>query len=694
MSRRIRCGNGPIASLFELNVAMESVSDGMTPTMSENSLVIQQPPAKRRRLQRSKKKMTKKRKRSPTLEFQVPNRKKICKDKSPPCSKPTQPTQLLLTLDRGSILEDKVLDRFWTSACVEWSAKLPCFTVTDCVDLPLNSSKTFFHNTESKSWFTTKVNLTKEALNKNWQKTCSQLSQSLRQDIMEREAIKTFFQNQDREKKELKKWIANRKRQQDPEFQKRCREKKQESDKKLETFLSNVDKKSNELLKTRGRKQSIKTSRDTKKVATISRKVRIFPTTAEEAILKGWLGTSRWTYNQCINAIENDGIKANTQVFRDLYKKQNAPILQDSKYSWIFKTPPDVRDVAITEVLDAVKSNKALQRKNYKLSFRSKRDKSQVIQIQHRNFNLKTGAYAFLKNIKTSEKKPSKVTQLVKIQRTWLNQWYMIFTMPRKQPIVKVTTSSLSENQTLENVSTAVVDRVISIDPGCRTFATCYDTGGGGVNGKEPSISEWGAGDIDRIYRLCRKSDNLQSRFMEKQAKPTIINGKKCLAFYLPARTRYSLRKARKKIYQQIRNLVDEFHKKFIRWLVQTRALILLPKFNSHDFTKTSRGYNRLKGKAARNMMTWAHARFRTRLVDKLIDFPNSQVQFVNESWTSKTCGKCGAIHQKLGKNKTFQCPSCHFECDRDMNASRNILIRFLAKHQINSSSTRQCVGS
>ncbi|MHC5832344.1 MAG: zinc ribbon domain-containing protein, partial [Nostoc sp.] len=50
----------------------------------------------------------------------------------------------------------------------------------------------------------------------------------------------------------------------------------------------------------------------------------------------------------------------------------------------------------------------------------------------------------------------------------------------------------------------------------------------------------------------------------------------------------------------------------------------------------------------------------------------------VNESYTSKTCTKCGYKHDKLGGSKTFKCPNCGHEHDRDWGGARNIMIRAL----------------
>ena len=77
-------------------------------------------------------------------------------------------------------------------------------------------------------------------------------------------------------------------------------------------------------------------------------------------------------------------------------------------------------------------------------------------------------------------------------------------------------------------------------------------------------------------------------------------------------------------------------------------------------------------------MCTWSHFRFRTNLQNKAKSFPEVRVIETTEEYTSKTCGQCGKINDKLGGSKTFSCKACGFCSDRDFNGARNILIRHL----------------
>ena len=77
-------------------------------------------------------------------------------------------------------------------------------------------------------------------------------------------------------------------------------------------------------------------------------------------------------------------------------------------------------------------------------------------------------------------------------------------------------------------------------------------------------------------------------------------------------------------------------------------------------------------------MMTWSHGKFREILAKKAEEYPWVRVIEVPEDYTSKTCGRCGRIHWRLGGNKEFNCPHCGYETDRDGNGSRNILMYWL----------------
>ncbi len=196
-------------------------------------------------------------------------------------------------------------------------------------------------------------------------------------------------------------------------------------------------------------------------------------------------------------------------------------------------------------------------------------------------------------------------------------------------------------------------DRVIALDPGNRTFLTGDD----GEN-----VLEIGKGDIGRIQRLCQHLDHLISRSTKARC-----------------RQRRKMRIAANRVRERIQNLIKDLHNKAVNLLVNSYKVIFLPTFDSSQMVlkKRSGKKRRINSKSVRQMLTLSHYRFEKHLQQSALK-KGVIVVLCNESYTSKTCGACGHIHQKLGGNKVFKCPHCGTQISRDVNGARNILLRAL----------------
>lgn len=299
----------------------------------------------------------------------------------------------------------------------------------------------------------------------------------------------------------------------------------------------------------------------------------------------------------------------------------------------------------MNDLLKAYKTNFAAQRKGFKIRYRSKKAESESIVIHSKHWK-KAGVFhprSFGTDpIRGSEPLPDKLNYDCRLQRTRLGEFYLCIPMPLE---------IRSENQAPQWQK--IEDGILALDPGVRTFCTGYSPSGLSV--------EWAKNDIGRIYRLCHALDKLQSKWSQKEIRH---------------RKRYKLKQAARRIRKKIRNLVDEAHKKFVKWIVEQYHTVLLPEFATQRMVK--RAQRRIGSKTAKAMLTWAHYRFKQRLLNKTREYPWCKVVICDEHYTSKTCGNCGFIHQKLGSSKTFRCPKCRIEMDRDINAARNILLRYI----------------
>jgi putative transposase len=220
------------------------------------------------------------------------------------------------------------------------------------------------------------------------------------------------------------------------------------------------------------------------------------------------------------------------------------------------------------------------------------------------------------------------------------------------------------DEQESRNLLPPPQQKIVSIDPGIRTFATLYDPSGIHI--------EWAPNDYNRIRNFCRHIDDLTSRINQKRPNdPT--------RFLLPSKKRYRMGKALTKMRFRVKNWVKENHNKLTKYLCENYNVILLPDFQTSKMVKRSK--RRLNSKTFRSLQTWSHYDFKLRLHNKAEQHDWTQVIKVTEEYTSKTCGRCGNIHQKLGGNKTFECPNCGWKVDRDLNGARNILLKWILEN-------------
>lgn len=65
---------------------------------------------------------------------------------------------------------------------------------------------------------------------------------------------------------------------------------------------------------------------------------------------------------------------------------------------------------------------------------------------------------------------------------------------------------------------------------------------------------------------MCHDLDKLQDKWSEKEVRH---------------RKRYKMKRSARRIGKKMRNLVDEFHKKLTKWMVENDHTVLIPKFET-----------------------------------------------------------------------------------------------------------------
>lgn len=127
------------------------------------------------------------------------------------------------------------------------------------------------------------------------------------------------------------------------------------------------------------------------------------------------------------------------------------------------------------------------------------------------------------------------------------------------------------------------------------------------------------------------------------------------------------------KHYKRIANMIDDMHWKVISNLTDNYERIYIGKLNMKDVVSNVR--SNISDMTKRVGLLMRHYQFRQRLIFKCKSKRISCIE-VDEKYTSKTCSMCGAYKGDLGGSRIYNCDKCGRQLDRDMNGSRDILLK------------------
>jgi transposase len=219
-------------------------------------------------------------------------------------------------------------------------------------------------------------------------------------------------------------------------------------------------------------------------------------------------------------------------------------------------------------------------------------------------------------------------------------------------------------------------NKIISIDPGVRTFATGYDPSGTVIESYNDIIYN-----INMIHKKIDKTSSIIDKKDEFKIKSEKI---------------YKLKKQNRKRHLKINNIVSDMHNQIASYLTKNYDNILYPPLETKQLIKkfkedknintsslenddraTKKRKRIISSRTARLLSTLSFYKFLQKLKFQS-NKNNCSLYIITEAFTSKTCGKCGFINKNLGSSKIYKCPSCKLEIGRDINGARNILLKHL----------------
>ena len=389
---------------------------------------------------------------------------------------------------------------------------------------------------------------------------------------------------------------------------------------------------------------------------------------------------NKWHCTEHIDDKVKWELKISTLEFRKVLPISNESILANNELKQFINIPYDLRNEAIEHAIRAYKSaTSAVINKTIDTFILKEKPVGKYINRQFElpfsfltisNNKIEFCKYNIKKNYKSSKKEIINTELLlskkslnhinehykndksnIKIYKTKTNKYYLILT--------RNVINDKKENIQSERKS------IVSLDPGIRTFQTCYDPTG--------MIIESGTKIKNIIHEKYKKINSYDKIINDKEN-----NHKR--------RKRY--RELKLKKYEKITNIVDNTHNQLISYLTKNYNNILAPQLPVQKLVRKTEvntsgetvDSNRvLTATNSRLMNTFAFYRFHQKL-KSMCGLRKNKLYIVDESYTSKTCGLCGTINNNLGGLKTFKCINndCKIIIDRDYNGSRNILLKHL----------------
>lgn len=364
---------------------------------------------------------------------------------------------------------------------------------------------------------------------------------------------------------------------------------------------------------------------------------------------------TRMIYNLCVElCCKTKIVKATQSTLRKLLVNKNSPILSDVELLEHSQVPYDIKYRAVDEFLIAYRTQftklKRDQISHFSMGFRNKRKcLSECITLRHRDFSFdKQGKLCAHKKMwhgtffefYSEQLTPEDIKHDSKIIRRKNGKYYLAIPIDIPTPMEKSS------------------DRIVALDPGVRIFQTTYDN-----QGNSYAIGEKDIEKLDELGKIASRMRNGIRRIFNPDGTRSYIKEDK--------QTGQKLCRPAFRIERKIRNKIEEIHRKTAKFLCDNYDVVIIPAFESQDMVK--KGKRKINGTTARRLIRWSHYKFKEFLKNKGA-ITGTRIVEGTEEYTSKTCGNCFLINNRLGSKLTWKC-DCGSEHHRDGNAARNILI-------------------
>jgi putative transposase len=230
-------------------------------------------------------------------------------------------------------------------------------------------------------------------------------------------------------------------------------------------------------------------------------------------------------------------------------------------------------------------------------------------------------------------------------------------------------------------------DQMVALDPGVRKFLTTYSPEGKvevlGANPKTVLLPLMER----RAFTKILSDQGYENYLYQKNPwnNPGVTRIEKAKLRKRNRRRRQRYQKAQKRL----ENVVKDMHYKVAHHLCRNYEQIIYPNFSSKSCSKR-KGRKINKG-TVMLMQALSFYKFKCRLIQTSSKYAGTGIITGSEAYTSKQCGQCGYLNDKLSGSEVFTCHKCGCGGDRDAHAARNIALRFLRCGSCCASDRKSC---
>ena len=392
-------------------------------------------------------------------------------------------------------------------------------------------------------------------------------------------------------------------------------------------------------------------------------KIRLFCNSTQKEVIRRFMGVYRYFYNRTITYCKNINKKTNKSFYYvDNKDETTKKIVELPKnyYDWyklgkllMENQPKWLKDVglnnhscrlAIKEALIGIKTN-IKKGEKFNMKLKTKKDLIQTILLEKSVFQEKWKT--LFAKYKLDDKYVFRNLQMSD------NIWKYDFCDSNLSyhKVLNTITLNLTYN---DNIKQTKKTKVGALDQGERNFMTLYS---------DDSVCKLGINCEEKILKVCKEMDIICSRIDNKYYYK---NHEKV---NVHANRKRNLRKAFHRKIRYVKNLINELHNQIINYLVSHYGKIIISPFETQEMV------TKLVSKVARMMNTLQFYKFRTKLQSKCDEYGCNLV-VKEESFTTKTCTRCGNIKNNVGGAKVYRCDNCKLVIDRDYGGARNIMLK------------------